>query len=363
MSKQKDVSKVVTSAAYLLFYRRRSAVPLGGPRFQEIIERYDSQTQETSDAESGEGQRLGHGSSPRGSSSALQTGAGATLRSGKAGSGSVGAIATGDGASNDNSSAVMLPDYGAALRDDAAAEEGIPGLHSWQNPVAEEDEGIDMREWNADDDTDAARRGSGNNLSDAVRAGWNFANIPGAGLARSEADDGGTGLGDDDIVDDNDSITAQNDDGSSLADDMADEDEGGYPVGGGGGGMYPRAVFTGEDDMDAVLLRDDDDGGVGALEPGGDYVLPDEPRRAVFDLDVDIDADGPPPPYEELGGRPSSTMMSGVVVTTVTAEQIADEVGHAEHVDRVVGGDRVTEIRIESDEEADVTRAGLDATA
>jgi hypothetical protein len=63
------------------------------------------------------------------------------------------------------------------------------------------------------------------------------------------------------------------------------------------------------------------------------------------------DANAPPPSYDELG--PS---MTGVVVT---AEQIADEVGHAEHVDQVVGESRVTEIRIEeSDDEDAIPDAG-----
>lgn len=39
-----DPASVVTSAAYLLFYRRRSSVPLGGPRFAEILDKYDRET-------------------------------------------------------------------------------------------------------------------------------------------------------------------------------------------------------------------------------------------------------------------------------------------------------------------------------
>jgi ubiquitin carboxyl-terminal hydrolase 4/11/15 len=70
---------VVTSAAYLLFYRRRSDVPLGGPRFQEIFDRFNNQAgPDDAMSESGEGQRLGQGSSRRGSPSAL-TGAGPAL--------------------------------------------------------------------------------------------------------------------------------------------------------------------------------------------------------------------------------------------------------------------------------------------
>lgn len=73
---------VVSSSAYLLFYRRRSEVPLGGPRFQEIIAKYDYPDEEQSSAnESGEDQRLDANSSQRGSSSAL-TGAEVVRRRG-----------------------------------------------------------------------------------------------------------------------------------------------------------------------------------------------------------------------------------------------------------------------------------------
>ncbi|KAK4123327.1 ubiquitin carboxyl-terminal hydrolase-like protein [Parathielavia appendiculata] len=79
VTKLKDTSRVVTSAAYLLFYRRRSDVPLGGPRFQEIFDRFNNQANPDGNvSDSGEGQRLGLGSSRRGSPSAL-TGAGPTL--------------------------------------------------------------------------------------------------------------------------------------------------------------------------------------------------------------------------------------------------------------------------------------------
>jgi ubiquitin carboxyl-terminal hydrolase 4/11/15 len=79
VTKLKDTSRVVTSAAYLLFYRRRSDVPLGGPKFQEIFDRFNNQTgPDDNMSDSGEGQRLGQGSSQRGSPSA-STGAGPAL--------------------------------------------------------------------------------------------------------------------------------------------------------------------------------------------------------------------------------------------------------------------------------------------
>ncbi|RFU29961.1 hypothetical protein B7463_g6357, partial [Scytalidium lignicola] len=83
VSRQKDVSRVVGPSAYLLFYRRRSDVPLGGPKFKEVLEEYDNPSEpeqededDTEAAESGEDQSLGVDSSLHGSSSAL-TGVGA----------------------------------------------------------------------------------------------------------------------------------------------------------------------------------------------------------------------------------------------------------------------------------------------
>ncbi|KAL2024662.1 hypothetical protein VTK56DRAFT_6863 [Thermocarpiscus australiensis] len=86
VSKPTDKSRLVTSAAYLLFYRRRSEVPLGGPRFQEIFERYNSQSAAADEdmSDPGEGRRLGQGSSHRGSPSAL-TGADLILPQGSRG--------------------------------------------------------------------------------------------------------------------------------------------------------------------------------------------------------------------------------------------------------------------------------------
>ncbi|KAI6351222.1 hypothetical protein MCOR25_010065 [Pyricularia grisea] len=73
VSKQTNLARMVTSSAYLLFYRRRSEIPLGGPRFARIFDTYESNMENSDEdnSDSGEGQRLGTGSSLRGSSSAL----------------------------------------------------------------------------------------------------------------------------------------------------------------------------------------------------------------------------------------------------------------------------------------------------
>ncbi|EXJ89204.1 hypothetical protein A1O3_02270 [Capronia epimyces CBS 606.96] len=83
VSSKTDPRSVVTSAAYLLFYRRRSDHPLGGPKLQELLES-SSHTEADSEvpAESpdsspvtGEGRRLGD-SSHNGLSSAYTAGQG-----------------------------------------------------------------------------------------------------------------------------------------------------------------------------------------------------------------------------------------------------------------------------------------------
>ena len=88
VSRRPDPQKVVTNAAYLLFYRRRSAQHLGGPNFDWLIttEPNMSESQPTSRATSqaGEGKRLDD-SSRNGSSSALR-GVGVAHQAGGGGS-------------------------------------------------------------------------------------------------------------------------------------------------------------------------------------------------------------------------------------------------------------------------------------
>lgn len=86
--RRSDPQKIVTNAAYLLFYRRRSAHHLGGPNFEWLTTpgANTSESQPTSRATSqaGEGRRLGD-SSHNGSSSALR-GVGAAHQAGGGGS-------------------------------------------------------------------------------------------------------------------------------------------------------------------------------------------------------------------------------------------------------------------------------------
>ncbi|KAI1326360.1 ubiquitin carboxyl-terminal hydrolase-like protein [Xylariaceae sp. FL0255] len=65
--------RVVDASAYMLFYRRRSSVPLGGPQLRPILEEFaNANGSDEESLQTGEGQRLGEGFSQTGSSSALQ---------------------------------------------------------------------------------------------------------------------------------------------------------------------------------------------------------------------------------------------------------------------------------------------------
>lgn len=121
MSRALDPQSVVTSSAYLLFYRRRSDRPLGGKAlhdiassFRKAIDDPESQADSRAQSPSGEGRRLG-GSSRNGSSSAL-AGVGAAHQAG------VGGLRTaGTRAKNGDSGSSPPPDYSQA----ANGQEGM----------------------------------------------------------------------------------------------------------------------------------------------------------------------------------------------------------------------------------------------
>ncbi len=124
---QKATQKVVTSAAYILFYRRRSASPLGGPFFERLLSggetaASDSQPNSRAASPSGEGRRLDD-FSRIGSSSAFQ-GVGAAHQAG--GGGLTGTTHQRTGVDDD------LPAYGPNPQGfdtmDLDEDEGIGGM-------------------------------------------------------------------------------------------------------------------------------------------------------------------------------------------------------------------------------------------
>ncbi|ENH64585.1 Putative ubiquitin carboxyl-terminal hydrolase 12 [Fusarium oxysporum f. sp. cubense race 1] len=166
-----DPSTCITSAAYLLFYRRRSSTPLGGSRFGVISEKYknseENSEEEEEEGEVGEGQRLGEGSSLNGLSSA-GIGAAATRHLGGRGSDriTVTSLAGPDDEDED------LPPYDGANR--------IESIHS-----TVEDEGVDIN--------GSYQRLDNKSLN--LVQGWNF-----EGLGDSGAEDStGADIGSDDV--------------------------------------------------------------------------------------------------------------------------------------------------------------------
>ncbi|KAL2164269.1 hypothetical protein VTH06DRAFT_3485 [Thermothelomyces fergusii] len=238
VSKQKDTSRVVTSAAYLLFYRRRSKVPLGGPRFQEISDRFNQAALRDDASDSGEGERLGQGSSQRGSPSAL-TGAGpAHLRESR-------------GWDSGRRAGSERPAYRGGNHDDDA-DMGT----SWSNQDTlhnsiegdGEDEGIGMSDYET-----PGMAG----MTSIITPRWDFGNIVKGSKPGSEV-----GAGDDMASD-----IAQND-GSSVQGDMTDD------------------VFEDGPGMEHLPPRD----------PDADFIGPLEPTAPMVGFLGDDEYNLPPPP-------------------------------------------------------------------
>ncbi|KAL2170558.1 hypothetical protein VTG60DRAFT_4666 [Thermothelomyces hinnuleus] len=249
VSKQKDTSRVVTSAAYLLFYRRRSKVPLGGPRFQEIFDRFNQSALRDDASDSGEGERLGQGSSQRGSPSAL-TGAGPALLRESRGWDNSGRPAASErpsyrGGNNDDDA-----DMGTTWSNQDTLHNSIEGDG--------EDEGIGLSDYDT--------AGMAGMTSIIGPTSWSFGNLVEGSKPGSEVGGG------DDIASD----IAQND-GSSVQGDMTD-------------------VFDDASGMEHLLSRD----------PEADYVGPPEPTAPIAGFVGDDEYGIPPPPSaadQELIGK------------------------------------------------------------
>ncbi|RGP62747.1 ubiquitin carboxyl-terminal hydrolase 12, partial [Fusarium longipes] len=125
-----DPASCITSAAYLLFYRRRSSTPLGGSRFGVISEKYKNseENSEEEDVEAGEGQRLGEGSSLVGLSS-VGTGAAATRLPAGRGSDRI-TVTSYPGPDDDEDEP---PPYGGAEDEGVDVKEGFQQLDNGQS--------------------------------------------------------------------------------------------------------------------------------------------------------------------------------------------------------------------------------------
>lgn len=158
VSRRQDPQKVVTNAAYLLFYRRRSTHHLGGPNFDWLTatESNMSESQPTSRAASqaGEGKRLDD-SSRNGSSSALR-GVGVAHQAGGGGSAAEG---------------VMIAPMRTGVDDDLPAySENDP------NTSTVDPRGLNMETDLDEDEAISMARGPLNYVS--PRSEWSFDRLP-----------------------------------------------------------------------------------------------------------------------------------------------------------------------------------------
>ncbi|KAI0439249.1 hypothetical protein F4803DRAFT_52004 [Xylaria telfairii] len=125
--------------AYMLFYRRRSEVPLGGRKLHRILERFvDDEDDEMSGL--GEGQRLGEGFSQNGSSSAFQGAGVSHLAGSRGGISSMASFAAEDRGDDDiplldssrfQSGQAIDEDEGIELEDSRPSAQTFPGLTTW----------------------------------------------------------------------------------------------------------------------------------------------------------------------------------------------------------------------------------------
>lgn len=142
-----SADRIVDPSAYLLFYRRRSEIPLGGPRFQQILDRFEDDASDSDLPDSGEGQGLDEGFSPSNGSSSALKGAGATPPH--------------DNAKNTTGDWV----HGESRTIDNVIDPKLRGVQ----PSVEEDEAIDLSE-DLPAPTGFRPFGSGN---------WSFSGLPG----------------------------------------------------------------------------------------------------------------------------------------------------------------------------------------
>ncbi|KAI1819297.1 hypothetical protein F4861DRAFT_527559 [Xylaria intraflava] len=145
-----STDRIIDSSAYMLFYRRRSDTPLGGPKLHKILERYTSDDEMS---EPGEGRRLGEASSRNGSSSAIQ-GAEASH------------LAESPGGTSHKASA-LVSQNAALFGTDPKGDSDTPlatGSRAQSGQVIDEDEGVDAED-------------SKPNVQPFANT-WNFENIP-----------------------------------------------------------------------------------------------------------------------------------------------------------------------------------------
>ena len=205
VSRRNDPKVVVTSAAYLLFYRRRSTESLGGPFFERLMsESHDSESQPTSRVPSpaGEGKRLDD-SSRVGSSSALR-GVGAAHQAGGGGSVEGAGVPIARKGIDDDDPAEGLPAYSARDPQSTLDLGDLQG-ETLESMELEEDEGIGMEE-------DVNPRWQGPHILGGNEPQWNWNGL--APANNSPRGSGGEGQEDEDLFADDSSTKVAKSSGS-----------------------------------------------------------------------------------------------------------------------------------------------------
>jgi ubiquitin carboxyl-terminal hydrolase 4/11 len=200
VSKTKDPSRVVTQSAYLLFYRRRSEVPLGGPKIQQIVQDFDNPPESGEDDITESGEEQGPvGSTFRGSSGPL-TGVGAAHHRPNLGSASTDMITV-------NPSALEnLPAYEAHEKNDEDAAPLLASDTVMNDGFVQEiieDEGVDMNDTGFNFSNigyDNLNQQGPASYRNPIGRNWDWANL--AGNSRGDHIVSGTGSDVDDAASD-----------------------------------------------------------------------------------------------------------------------------------------------------------------
>ena len=221
VSRRNDPKVVVTSAAYLLFYRRRSDTALGGPFLERLMsEVHSSESKPTSRATSpaGEGRRLDD-SSRVGSSSALR-GVGAAHQAGGGGSEEGAGVLIARKGIDDNDLVEDLPAY--SLRDNQRTlnPRDLQGS-TLESMEMDEDEGISMEE-------NVGPSWQGAPMLGGDQPQWSFATVGTAPANNSPRESGGEGEDEDLFAEEGSSTkvaksSATGSDSNRMADFQNDE--------------------------------------------------------------------------------------------------------------------------------------------
>jgi ubiquitin carboxyl-terminal hydrolase 4/11/15 len=235
--------KAVTRSAYLLFYRRRTPVPLGPPELQKIVQSAESDPAADSEADdddnnrsrprnsdSGNGRRL-DASSRNGSSSAFTAGTGVAA----------GAGVLHGGGSHQHSGRGSLPRNAAGVANLSDDDEDDSLLHTNDGAADSQDEGF------VDAEDLYQRQDQYGTYADDMGPVWSFEGIGSSSLQQNRLNDS------DDVASDTPNLGSDGGEelGNRLLEDFGDDIVGSHP-----------GVSTPVEGIEVSMAGDKDDGDV-----------------------------------------------------------------------------------------------------